>query len=248
MEIADGVHVLTVGPRPVSSNVVFISSESTWSLVDTGWSSSSDQIATAAISLFGADNPPASILLTHIHPDHAGSALTLAQRWNRPVHIHPEEVRFAPGVYIPEYANPLDRWVVAPLLKLTPERLLASMQAKSSITDVIAVLDPDGGVPGRPELRTIHSPGHTPGQVAFFRPSDRVLIAGDAARTVNVNNLRDLISGRTRVSPPRIATWDWELAMNSLSLLASVEPGVLVGGHGAPMATAVNKGFRALLD
>ena len=52
-------------------------------------------IAAAAESLFGAGTRPAAILLTHIHPDHSGSALELARRWDLPVLVHP--ARAAPG-------------------------------------------------------------------------------------------------------------------------------------------------------
>lgn len=40
------------------------------------------RIERAAGSLLGSDSRPAAILLTHCHPDHAGSALPLARIWN----------------------------------------------------------------------------------------------------------------------------------------------------------------------
>jgi glyoxylase-like metal-dependent hydrolase (beta-lactamase superfamily II) len=45
------------------------------------------------------------------------------------------------------------------------------------------MLPEDGTIPGFPEWRWIHTPGHTVGHVSFFRDSDRVLIAGDALAT-----------------------------------------------------------------
>jgi len=45
-------------------------------MIDTAWARSTTAIRTAAASLFG-DARPAAILLTHIHPDHSGSASAL---------------------------------------------------------------------------------------------------------------------------------------------------------------------------
>ncbi len=40
-------------------------------------------------------------------------------------------------------------------------------------------------LPGLPDWEAVPTPGHTPGHVAFFRRSDRVLITGDALVTVD---------------------------------------------------------------
>lgn len=40
---------------------------------------------------------PASILLTHDHPDHSGSALELARMWSLPVHVHRDELPLVNG-------------------------------------------------------------------------------------------------------------------------------------------------------
>ena len=83
-------------------------------------------------------------------------------------------------------------------------------------------------------------PGHTPGHVAFFRSTDRVLITGDAVLTVNLNSVPDLLSRRHRVSgPPRISTWNWSAARNSVAVLAGLKPDVLAPGHGEPATGAL---------
>ena len=65
--------------------------------------------------MFGADTPPASILLTHSHLDHDGAALPLARLWNCPVYLHPDELPLATGdlAAITASGGPLDncqRW------------------------------------------------------------------------------------------------------------------------------------------
>ena len=48
------------------------------------------------------------------------------------------------------------------------------------VGDQGASLPTDGSVPGLPGLRWVHTPGHTHGHVSRYRPSDRLLRAGDA--------------------------------------------------------------------
>ena len=114
--------VYWLGPRGrTQTDVYFVRSESSWALIDTGWAKDGPSIKKAAESVFGADTPPASILLTHFHPDHAGSALQLARIWNCPVYVHADELPLANGDFaaITKYAGPLDRWVVLPLIDRT---------------------------------------------------------------------------------------------------------------------------------
>ena len=121
-EIAEGVYRLETGRGLTGANVYLVRSGPAWVLIDTAWPHRGPVISAAAESLFGAGTRPAAILLTHIHPDHAGSALELARLWDLPVYVHPGELPLAPGRYLPEYGNPLDRWLVAPLLALMPRR------------------------------------------------------------------------------------------------------------------------------
>ncbi len=246
-EVAPAVYCLEVGNGMMRSNVFFVRSGGAWVLIDTGSAGCDGVIGQAVASLFGTDTPPAAILLTHDHPDHAGSALALTRRWGCPVYVHPDElalVTMVPENYLAtvnQYANPLDRWVILPILRLLPERRRAAMLAESSFRDAAAVLDLYGPVPHLPGWTCISTPGHTPGHVSFFRPADRVLITGDAVLTIQLNSLwRFLLSalGRDKrgvSGPPRLTTWDLRAAQKSVVALAGLEPDVLASGHGLPM-------------
>ncbi len=232
-EIAAGVHCLSLGTGFKQVNIYFVQSGSSWALIDAAWPQCGQLIKTTAESLFGANTRPAALLLTHIHPDHSGSALELAQLWNLPVFVHPDELPLAAEQLIPEYFNPLDRWLIAPLMKLLPRRRLDQKRSGDSLADVVRAFDPNAGVPGIPDWRCIPTPGHTPGHLALFRKSDGVLIAGDAILTVNLNSIQDLLLNRQRISgPPYISTWNWRVAKQSVAKLAALEPGVLACGHG----------------
>jgi glyoxylase-like metal-dependent hydrolase (beta-lactamase superfamily II) len=123
LEIAPDVFCL--GPWGLTQTVVyFVRSGSSWVLIDAGWASDTSRIERAAGSLFGGDSRPAAILLTHCHPDHAGSALPLARAWDCAVHMHPDELPIATGDFasMVATAGPLDRWVVLPLMRAMGKR------------------------------------------------------------------------------------------------------------------------------
>jgi glyoxylase-like metal-dependent hydrolase (beta-lactamase superfamily II) len=240
-EIAAGVHGLALGRGPLATNVYLVQSGSGWVLVDAGWRGSAAAIERAATSLCGS--APRAILLTHIHPDHSGAAGTLARRWRVPVYGHPDELPMARGEYLPEFAMPLDRYVVVPLMRLLPDRVRA--RSVDDIADVTFPLDPEGRIPGVDDWRWVHTPGHTPGSVAYLRPADGVLISGDALLTVDLNSVAGLLTGRRRLAgPPRYTTWNWPAAQRSLAALAELRPQVLAPGHGAPMPGAAQEVVR----
>ena len=194
-----------------------------WVLVDTAWRGRAELIRSAAETLFGAGARPRAIVLTHVHPDHAGSASELARVWDVTVYVHPGELPLPPsGRIIGALAGVERRWMFP-----------SGQGGLSSI-------DPDAGVPGLPDWQVIPTPGHTHGHLALFREADRALIAGDAVLTVNLNSPADALSQRhTLGGPPRFATWNWRAATEPVSELARLEPGVLAPGHGRPMTGPV---------
>jgi glyoxylase-like metal-dependent hydrolase (beta-lactamase superfamily II) len=240
------------------ANVYFVRSGSSWVLIDAALANCGRLIRKTAESLFGTNTRPASILLTHDHPDHAGSALELARMWDCPVYVHPDElplVAIEDLSTIKKYANPLDRWIVLPLLRAMPRRRVEVMLSNASIKEVVQAFVPSAAVPSLPDWECIPTPGHTPGHVAFFRISDRVLITGDAILTVNLNSFSGFVLWglrlhKQRVSgPPWYSTWNWQAAKESVTVLARREPRVLAPGHGVPMSgDFVARELRAFAD
>ena len=236
--------VFCLGPRGrTQTDVYFVRSGSSWVLVDAGWAGDGPSIKAAADALFGAGARPVAILLTHVHPDHSGSAAGLAMAWGCRIHAHPDELPIAAGDFaaMTRYAGPLDRWLVLPMMRAVGRRRREVILARSSFGDLASALDPAGEVPGLPDWRCVPTPGHTPGHVSFFRPHDRVLITGDALVTLKVNAASGLLLGRAGLSgPPRYTSWSRQAAGESITALALLEPTSLAGGHGRPMTRRRN--------
>jgi glyoxylase-like metal-dependent hydrolase (beta-lactamase superfamily II) len=80
------------------------------------------------------------------------------------------------------------------------------------------------------------TPGHTPGHVSFFRSSDRILIAGDAFATMNMDSWSGLLSGKKQLARAGAPfNCDWTATKSSLKQLAKLRPNVAGCGHGIPM-------------
>jgi glyoxylase-like metal-dependent hydrolase (beta-lactamase superfamily II) len=243
-QIADGVYMVRLGSGWRGVNVYLVGTTESWALVDCGWPGSASVVQAAAEAVFGPGARPTALLMTHLHQDHAGSAVELADHWGLPVFVHPAELPLAGG-YRPEYANPLDRWVLLPVIRLLPRRTRGRLLHQDRGADLVRGYDPAAAPPGLQDWRCIHTPGHTPGHVAFYRDRDGVLITGDAVLTVNLNSVRGTLSLAHEVSGPmRLTSWSWPSATRSIAELAALEPRVLAPGHGDPQTT----GAAAALD
>ncbi len=142
IEIASGIFWLRIEGAWGRPNVYFIRSGSSWSLIDTAWPFWGRRIEAAAETVFGMKTRPASILLTHGHPDHSGSALELSRDWDLPIYMHEDEQ--PGGKYPSEYLYPIGRFI-GPLMRLMPHRTGPSLQ------EATRAIDLSTGVPGLPD-------------------------------------------------------------------------------------------------
>jgi glyoxylase-like metal-dependent hydrolase (beta-lactamase superfamily II) len=113
-EIAPGVRCLEVGRGLMRSNVCFVRSGPSWALIDSGSATCEPAIQGGAEFLFGEDSPPAAILLTHDHPDHAGAARELAKSWRYSFWVHPDELPLVLGDVSTSHRESIPRVVLGP--------------------------------------------------------------------------------------------------------------------------------------
>lgn len=245
-EIAPGVYYIEAGNGLTRSNVYFVRSGKAWTLIDAGLVNCGQLIKETAESLFGQNTPPTAILITHDHPDHAGAALELARLWKCAVYLHPDEMPIAVNpcmVVFRDFANPMDKWLILPIMSLMSKEKFDAMNARSSLKGVAKAFQSEDGVPGLPDWQCIPTQGHTPGHIAFFRAKDGILITGDAVVTIDLNSLWGVMGwmlhkSKTEISgPPRYSTWNWQKAKESVAALAKLNPRVIGTGHGLPITS-----------
>ncbi|MGM9945561.1 MAG: MBL fold metallo-hydrolase [Lysinibacillus sp.] len=214
-------------------NVCFIGNpakDTSWTLVDAGMPKSAKAIIKEAEERFGPHARPDTILLTHGHFDHVGAIIELIEHWDVPVYAHPLEIPFLTGEQdYPKPDSTVGGGLVARMSPMFPNDAI-------SLGSYIKPLPEDGSVPNLPDWQWLHTPGHSPGHVSFFRNSDRVLITGDAFVTVKQESLyKVLIQDKELSGPPKYLTTDWDEAWASVKLLEALRPEIAVTGHGIPI-------------
>src|SRR3954464_7373908 len=152
--------------------------------------------------------------LTHAHPDHQGASHEVCTKLGIPFWVGEHDVAAAEGGI----------------------EAIKQLQPKAGINSVIAGF---WGGPGHPVDRALREgdevagftvidvPGHSAGHVAYWRESDRVLIAGDV---LNSMNLITTIPGLQE--PPKMFTPDPARNRESIKRIAALEPRVACFGHG----------------
>ncbi|MCK7556275.1 MBL fold metallo-hydrolase [Chitinophaga sedimenti] len=220
------------GLRDKFVNVYFIHNKDTkkWMLVDAGLKTSTGKIRQAAETLFWPESAPACIVLTHGHFDHVGALPALLGAWNVPVFAHELEAPYLTGRSAYPPADPLAGGGLMTLMSgLYPNKPI-------DISGHLMTLADNDTIPGFPEWRCLHTPGHSPGHMSLYRESDGVLIAGDAFVTTKQESLMAIIQQRKEIcGPPRYFTCDWQAAERSVKRLAALKPVVVATGHGKPV-------------
>ena len=137
-----------------------------------------------------------------------------------------------------------------PLIKMDPKRVETMIQAvpaeqRDRVRELL--LHPpavrvdralvDGEVlPLRGGIVVIHTPGHTPGHISLFLPSDRLLVSGDALRVVD-----GVLAG-----PSPTATPDLAQATASLGKLLGFDIDRVICYHGGLSLPSAMQRLREL--
>jgi len=236
-EIADDIAY----KRLAIVNVVFFgqpgAGDREWVLIDAGLPGFAGAIKHAASERFGEESRPAAILMTHGHFDHVGSLETLADDWDAPIYAHLLEQPYLDGR---SAYPPPDPTVGGGLMALTSPLFPPS---PVNVSRRLRLLPDDHSVPHINAWRWIHTPGHTPGHVSFWREGDRSLIVGDAFVTTRQESAYAAIFQKPEMhGPPMYYTSDWDSARESVQALAALEPELVVTGHGRAMKGAEMRG------
>ena len=216
-------------------NVVFVgrpdAGDRNWVLIDAGLPFTAGLIKKAAAARFGAGTRPSAVVMTHGHFDHVGVLETLAAEWDVPVYAHALERPYLDGTTSyppgdPTVGGGLMAWL-SPLYPTKPVDVCSRLRT----------LPVDGSVPPLPGWRWVHTPGHAPGHVSFWREDDGAMIVGDAFVTQAQESAYATAMQEPEIhGPPRYFTTDWSAARASVQRLAALKPKVAVTGHGRPLS------------
>ena len=201
-QVAEGVWRLSERPAPLI-NVYLVGDV----LIDAGRKTDRrrilKQIRGREISL---------LALTHAHPDHQGTAKEICDERGIPLACHVDDVDAMEG-----------RQPTSPDADLASRLIVRFWQGPPHRVD--RPLREGDEVAG---FRVVHAPGHSPGEVIFFRDGDRVAICGDVIRNLSYLTMRSVIK-----EPPDAFTYDPAENRRSIHKLAELEPSVILPGHGA---------------
>jgi glyoxylase-like metal-dependent hydrolase (beta-lactamase superfamily II) len=152
-----------------------------------------------------------AVALTHVHPDHDGSAKQVCETLDVPLWVGENDVSLMEN---------------EPIQPTHPMQKLSSRAFEGPRHKVDKPLREGDTVAG---FTVLDVPGHSPGHVAYWRESDRALILGDV-----LFGMHPLTGLRQLREPPDFFTPDPPLNRESARKLAALEPALVCFGHGPP--------------
>jgi len=167
------LEMLTVGPFQENSYIIGDEDSGAGVVVDPG-----DEAARIALAVEQTDLEVGSIIVTHAHIDHVGAVAALADEYACPVLMHAES---------------------EPMLKQLPTQAMM-MGLKFGKVPAVDRHISDGEVleVGKLRLRSLYTPGHAPGHLAFYIEDEGVVLSGDALFAGSVGRV-DLPGGSMEV-------------------------------------------------
>ncbi|MEO7309084.1 MAG: MBL fold metallo-hydrolase [Chitinophagaceae bacterium] len=185
-------------------------------LVDTGHMKSRDKIFAAIEKSGRSPKDIKRIILTHTHPDHAGSAADISQETGAIILAHPLDAALAEkGIAgrLPHILSPgVINWLVFRLFIKGKPNQIPAFKTDELLNDG-DVLSLAGGI------RVIHTPGHSAGHIALYLEDDDILIAGDLCSNMMGLDLSTVYEDRA-------------LGMRSIEKAAAIPFSKAVFGHG----------------
>jgi len=207
MEIMEGVHLIDEASANMAhANVYLLINGEELAVIDTGTSGNAQKTA-AYIKKIGHQSADVkTIILTHFHMDHMGSAKELKNLTNAKVAAHTEDADYISGKKpFPKPKNILFRAV--------------SSFVKPAPVQVDVILKEGDKIAG---LTVIHTPGHTPGSIMLLDEKKKVLFASDTLR----------YDGKKISNAPEQFSMDPHQVRESIAKASKLNFDVILPGHG----------------
>lgn len=215
---------------PLGNVNAFLIEDEELTLIDTGAPGSTGKILEAIRSIGHEPGDLCHILLTHSHPDHSGSAAELKALTNARIYMHEAEIAYVQKGFVPKPEVPVFTGFIN---KMMYNLFVKNASGEIMATTVDEIIDDGDWLPIAGGLHTIHVPGHSAGQLAFFMPGQKnVLFAADTA--ANIMGLGYAIFYE-----------DFQAAKHSLEKLATFDFDIACFGHGGTIRHSAAARFRS---
>lgn len=224
-EVVSGLYLIKLGPV----NAYLIDGgDQGLTLIDAGYPKSVADLESAIRSTGHSPADLRSILITHAHPDHLGSAAQLSKA-GATIALHPSGADIARSGIIHQTMTPAPgilNWILFHVLIGAKDFEFPAFDPDRDLRDGMT-LDIAGGV------EVVHTPGHAANHVSLLWQRDRgVLFAGDVA--ANIMGLGYSLGYE-----------DLEEGKASLRRLAGMDFEVAVFGHGKPILSGASDRFAS---
>ena len=230
IELAPGVHRIPTAGKNLINSFALVQDDGSVTLVDTGLKRAPARIVAGLAAIGKHPRDVTRIVLTHVHPDHAGGAAELSRQTGAPVLVHGDDHDWARTGRITG-AN--DRsTLMGRLFARTGDAKIEAFEPGPALTDG-EVLPVSGG------LRVVHTPGHSPGHVSLLVERTGTLITGDAL--FNFPWMR-----RAKVSPAFLCS-DFAMTKRTAHRLGELEYDVAAFTHGPEITDRARETVRGIL-
>jgi len=234
MEIAPGVYSMD---QSKGGHVhAFLLDEGTaLTLIDTLFDTDARRIIDRIGSIGRSVEDLKHIVLTHAHRSHLGGLATLKELSGATVYSHAWEADIVAGERTAQPVTPVPMRPLSTYWSVYYLQLGAALGRGKHPPCLVDTTLEDGDTVG--PVRVLHTPGHTPGHLAFWWPESRALFAGDAIATYPV------------FGPGWPAfTLNPTQHRASLRRMAELDPAVLAVGHGDPLTAGAAERVRSLVE
>lgn len=209
---------------PAPANCWLVKEPDGLTLIDTGTPANAIELIRLIETL---QAPLKRIVITHAHPDHAGSAKQISQIKGAQVIAHPDDIPFLQGKPMSELPG---FWICRSLLKAGE---LLNIATPPVIPELSECRENDfiGS------LQVLHSPGHTPGSISLWSETEGILFSGDNICT----NWQFLHIGNS------IFTLDSMRQRQSIEFYTKLPVKLLLPGHGPALEGNISQRIAKLL-
>ncbi len=194
-------------------NIYAIVRDSGVLIIDTGTPGKAETIIKELAGINVKPSDIKAIVITHAHPDHAGSCAALSDKSPAKIYVHRNDFDILLGkAPLPEpryFVEKLSSFITKHFWKYTPPKHAIPVDEHSAIQDF-------------GDFRIIHTPGHTPGSISILDAKDGTLFCGDV-----INNRGNSLTG-----PLKYFTIDAGQAWHSVEKLGVLNFNTLCPGHG----------------